>query len=141
MISVNGRRGALLLATLLAVIFAVFAMHSLSSHERSHIDHAAALPLVADDPGPGRDHSGSMQQPGPTEPDGPEGPTPDHDGGAGELCLALLCLMAALIVLALLRGVSRRILYVVPHWLGPRLVAFGRSPDPPCLHRLSILRC
>lgn len=141
MISGKGRRGALLLATLFAVIFAVFAMHSLSSHERSHRDHAAALPLVADAPGLEHDHAGSMQQPGPTEPDGPEEPSPDHEGGVGELCLALLSLMAALIVFALLRGLSQRVLYVVHRWLGPRLVACGRYPDPPCLHRLSILRC
>ena len=141
MISGKERRRALLLVTLFAVIFALFAMHSLSSHERTHSDHAAALPLVANDPGLKHDHTGSMQQPGPTQPDGPQGPSPDHDGGAGELCLALLCLMTALVALVMRRGPSGRILYVAPRWLGPRLLALGRSPDPPCLHRLSILRC
>lgn len=141
MISGKARRSALLLATLFAVIFAVLAMHALTSHERTHSDHAAALPLVADDPGGAPAHTSPLQPTESSDHDGPAGSSPEHEGGAGELCLALLCLTATLIVLALRRGVSRRVLYVVPRWLAPGLPAASRSPDPPCLHRLSILRC
>lgn len=137
MISGKERRGAVLLATLFAATFAVLAMHALTSHERAHSAHAAAaLPLAVDAHDADHPHVGATDAPAPEEPD------PVHDdGGAGELCLALLCLMAALIELALRRGIPRLLLYLVPRWTGPRLVGLGRPPDRPCLHSLSILRC
>lgn len=132
------QRSALVLATLFAVIFGVFAMHSLTSHEQAHAGHSA-IPLATE--AADREHQ--------TEPAGTnapqsadsESPSDDDNSGVAELCMALLCLMAALIALVVSRGISRRILYVVPRWIGPRIAVLSRSADPPCLHSLSILRC
>lgn len=139
MISIRGPRGALLLATLFGVVFAVFALHGLTSHEQAHSEHAATV-LVMDTAA--HDHAGTghgfeSEAPGPDSP----APSPDHDGGAGDLCLALLCLLAALIALALRRGVPRRVLRVVLLRAEPQTFSSGRTADPPCLHRLSVLRC
>lgn len=138
MISDKGRRGALLLATLFAVTFAVLAVHALTSHERAHsAPIATGLPLAVDTGEADHAHADLV-----AAPQSNESETPGHDGGgAGELCLALLSLMTALIALTLRRGVPRRLLHVAPRWNGPRSVGLGRSLDPPCLHRLSILRC
>ena len=136
------RRGALLLATLLVVIFAVFAMHVLTSHERAPVDYPA-LPLAAE--AVPVEHDNAHAEPGPPPADTSEAAESwsHHDDGKGvaELCMGLLCIMAALIALALSRGVSRRIRYVVRRWIGPRIATLSRSARPPCLHRLSILRC
>ena len=141
MISGKERRNSLLLVTLFAVILSVFAMHSLSAHESTHREHAAVPSLLTDETGLERDHTGSMRNVGLTQPGSLDGPRPDHEVGSGDLCLAFLYLVTALVTLTMLRGLSRRILYAVPRRRGPRPVALGRSPDPPCLHRLSILRC
>lgn len=137
------RSSTLLLATLFAVILGVFAMHALTSHERAHAGHSA-IPLAADVADVEHDGTHAETQLPQTDGSATDDPgSPSHDDGSGiaELCMALLCLMAALIALALSRGQSRRILYVVPRWIGPRIAALARSADPPCLHRLSILRC
>ncbi|WP_067430939.1 DUF6153 family protein [Nocardioides jensenii] len=134
------QRSALVLATLFAVVFGVFAMHSLTSHERGHAGHAA-LPLAAE--AADREHHTEPAGSKAPESADSESPADDDNSGVAELCMALLCLMAALIALALSRGISRRILYVVviPRWIGSRIAVLSRSADPPCLHRLSILRC
>jgi hypothetical protein len=132
------QRSALVLATLFAVIFGVFAMHSLTSHERGHAGHAA-LPLAAEAADRGH-HTEPAGTKAPQSADS-ESPADDDNGSVTELCMALLCLMAALIALALSRGISRGILYIAPRWIGPRIAVLSRSADPPCLHRLSILRC
>ncbi|WP_328529110.1 hypothetical protein OG984_26700 [Nocardioides sp. NBC_00368] len=137
MISIRGPRGALLLATLFGVVFAVFTLHGLTSHEQAHSEHAAAV-LAMDTAA--HDHVGTGHGLDSETPESPA-PSPDHDGGAGDLCLALLCLLAALIVLALRRGSPRRVLCVVLRWAESRTFSSGRTADPPCLHRLSILRC
>lgn len=139
MISIRGPRGALLLATLFGVIFAVFTMHGLTSHEQAHSEHAATV-LAMDTAAheyPGEGHGFDTEEPEPGSP----APSPDHGGGAGDLCLALLCLLAALIALALRRGIPGRVLCVLLRWAESRTFSSGRTTDPPCLHRLSILRC
>ncbi len=138
MTTMKGRSGVLL-ATLFAVVFGVFAMHALTSHE-AHGGHAAAvLPLSAE--AADLEHHAEPAGMNAAQLDSLGSPSPDHDGGVAELCMALLCLIAALIALALSRGLSRRTLDVVPRWIGPRIAALARSVDPPCLHQLSILRC
>lgn len=128
--------GALLRATLLVVVLALFAMHVLASHQPVHSGHAAAVPLI--DAGEKTQHTHSDVAPAEatTTSDSPDGEC-DH-GGVGESCLALLYIVAALFTFALRRGVANRILgrrAERPHfWI-------SRTGDPPCLYRLSILRC
>lgn len=139
MISIRGPRGVPLLATLFGVIFAVFVLHGLTSHEQAHSEHAATV-LAMDTAAhnhAGAGHGFDSETPEPESP----APSPDHDGGSGGLCLALLCLLATLIVLALRRGIPRRVLCVVLRWAESRTFSSARAADPPCLHRLSILRC
>ncbi|NWF24700.1 hypothetical protein HW130_00175 [Streptomyces sp. PKU-EA00015] len=132
-------RGALLLATVFAVVLAVFAMHAVTSHLlQAHSGHAAALPLI--DAGGKTQHAHSDVAPGDAAktPDSPDGESPCDHGGAGEICLALLCIAAALLAFA--RGGSNRV-YVLRRWTAPTHRWISRTGDPPCLHRLSILRC
>lgn len=107
------QRSALLLATLFAVIFGVFAMHSLTSHERTHAGHSA-IPLAAAEVD--LEHGAGHEESNATASDASGSPSDDDGSGFAELCMALLCLMAALIALALSRGRSRRMLCVVPRW-------------------------
>ncbi|MFE6645339.1 DUF6153 family protein [Nocardioides sp. NPDC057772] len=139
MISIRGPRSALLLATLFGVVFAIFAMHGLTSHERAHSEHAPTMlgmDTAAHDHARA-DHGFDTKAPKPDRPT----PSPDHGGGAADLCLALLCLLAALIALALRRGIPRGVLCVVPRWAESPAFTPDRATAPPCLHRLSILRC
>ena len=134
-------RGALPLATVFAVVLAVLAMHALTSHLQAHSGHAVALPLI--DAGDKTQHAHSDVAPGDATktPDSPDGESPCDHGGAGEICLALLCIVAVLLAFALGRGVSNRVLHVLRRWAAPTHRWISRTGDPPCLHRLSILRC
>ena len=131
------------MVTLLAVLFAVFAifaMHGLASHELAHGGSAAtALPVVGVDDGQADgDHVHAT-----TAPDdkgaGERSPDQGHDLGSGA-CLALLCLLGGLLALVLRRGLHARPC-LVPRSITGGLFPRGRPADPPCLHRLSILRC
>ncbi|MFD8231625.1 hypothetical protein ACFV20_06975 [Streptomyces sp. NPDC059696] len=135
------RTGALLLATIIAVVLAMFAMHALTSHQHAHSRHAAAVPLI--DAGDRTQHAHSDVAPrdATKTPDSPDGEPPCDHGGAGEICLALLCIVAARLAFALRRGGSDRVLYVLGRWAAPTHRWISRIGDPPCLHRLSILRC
>ncbi|MFD9412586.1 DUF6153 family protein [Streptomyces sp. NPDC059989] len=128
--------GALLRATLLAVVLALFAMHVLASHQPVHSRHAAAVPLI--DAGVKTQHAHSDVAPpdATTTPHSPDGEC-DH-GGVGESCLALLYIVAAVFTFALRRRVANRI----PGRRAERTHSWiTRAGDPPCLYRLSILRC
>lgn len=129
------------MATLFAVVLAVFAMHALITHEQAHSCHVAALPLI--DAGDNTQHAHTDVASGDATktPDSPDDESPRDHGGAGEICLALLCIVAALTVFALGRGVSDRVLYVLRRWASSAHRWMCRTGDPPCLHRLSILRC
>lgn len=133
----------MLLATVFAVVLAVFAMHALTSHLlQAHSGHAAALPLI--DAEHKAQHAHSDVAPGDattTTPDSSDGESPCDHGGAGEICLALLCIVAALHAFARMRGGSNRVLYVLRRWAAPMHRWISHTGDPPCLHRLSILRC
>ncbi|MFE9771971.1 hypothetical protein ACFYOV_09925 [Streptomyces sp. NPDC005931] len=133
------RTGALLLATVVAVVLAVCAMHALTSHQQIHGGQAASALI---DAGNTPRHAHSDVAPGNTTRtlDNPGDPPCDHRG-AGEICLALLCIVAARLALALRRGVSDRVLYVLRRWAAPAHRWISRIGDPPCLHRLSVLRC
>lgn len=133
--------GALLIATLLAVVFAVFAMHALTT-EQARSCHTAALPLTDAADEPRHAHTGIAPGDDATRaPGSPDGESPHDHGGAEETCLALLCIAAALLAFALGRGASHRVLYVLRRGAPPAHGWIGRTGDPPCLHRLSILRC
>ncbi|MGR4883941.1 DUF6153 family protein [Streptomyces sp. LARHCF249] len=140
MISGNVRRdrqvGALLRATLLAVVLALFAMHVLASHQPVHSGHAAAFPAI--DAGERTQHAHSHVAPADatTTPHSPDGEC-DH-GGVGESCLALLYIVAALFTFVLRRGGGNGVLR---RWAARTDSWTSRTGDPPCLHRLSILRC
>ena len=132
--------GALLRATLLAVVLAVFAMHALTSPQHVHSGHTAASSLI--DAGDRTQHAHSDVAPGDatTALDSPDGEPPCDHGGAGESCLALLCIVALLAFVFRRRG-SSRVLYVLRRWAAPAHSWTSRTGDPPCLHQLSILRC
>ncbi|WP_329378413.1 DUF6153 family protein [Streptomyces sp. NBC_01351] len=116
---------------LLAVVLALFAMHILASHQQVHGGHAA---------GGKAQHTHSDVAPGVAAetPDSPDGESPCDHGGVGESCLALLCIVAALFTFVLRRRGSNRVLR---RWAARGHPWTSRTGDPPCLHRLSILRC
>jgi hypothetical protein len=125
-------------ATLFAVLFAVFAMHGLASHDLAHGSTApSAVPGVVADSHVGSEHGHAGTQ----EPDRNREPSPGQDGHLdGSMCLALLCLLAALLALALRRGVQTRPLIILRRRAN-ELLPRGRPAEPPCLYRLSILSC
>ena len=129
----------LLLATLLGLLFAVLALHGLTSHERGHSHHAAAAVLF---PGDATDveHVRAHHAPG-AAPSAPDGPEPERGAGSNERCVALLSLITAVFAWALRRGAPRRVLYLAHRWTHQGHVPLGRTADAPCLHRLSVLRC
>ncbi|MFB7172251.1 hypothetical protein ACFCYM_15680 [Streptomyces sp. NPDC056254] len=131
----------MLLATVFTVVFAVFAMHAPTSHVHGHSGHAAAVPVI--DAGDKAQHAHSDVVPGAAANTlgSPDGESPCNHGGAGEICLALLYIVAALHAFALMRGGSNRVLNVLRRWSAPAHRWISRTGDPPCLHRLSILRC
>lgn len=132
--------GAVLLATLFTLILAVFAMHAMANHHHAHATAEAALPLGVADAGAA--HVGGHSSHGQPAPDGVPAPheEPDQDGSLAGACFALLCLMAASVLVALLRGRPQRPLFVLQR-MRTRLPVLGRPLEPPCLYRLSILRC
>lgn len=140
MISGNVHRGhhkaALLRATLLAVVLALFGMHVLASHHPVHSSHATAIPLADARGTTEHAHAHAAPADATATPHSPDGEC-DH-GGVGETCLALLCMVAALFTFALRRQGSNGVLR---RWAARTRPWAGRTGDPPCLHRLSILRC
>lgn len=133
------RTGALLLATLFAALLGVIAMHGLAGHGVAHSSGVhSTLPAVADAPfgSEGHEHGPSHER----VPDAPASPDDHHDVSA-EACLAILCLLIALLLLAVRRGRLARAMVVFGRRPRSQLVLRGRPADPPCLHRLSILRC
>lgn len=129
----------LLLATLLGLIFAVLAMHGLTSHERGHSHHtAAAVPLPGD--ATEVEHAQAHHAPD-ADPPAPDRPEPERGGGASERFLTLLSLVTAMAAWVLRLGSPRRVLYVARRWTHQGRAPLGRNTDAPCLHRLSVLRC
>ncbi|MFD5624026.1 DUF6153 family protein [Streptomyces yangpuensis] len=128
------------MATLFAVVFAVFAMHGLST-QQAHSCHTAALPLIGSADGTQHVHIHVTPGDAAGTPESPHDESSHDHGAAGETCLALLCLVVALLALALGRGASDRVLYVLRRGVPPAQSWVSRVGDPPCLHRLSVLRC
>lgn len=113
-------------------------MHVLASHQQDHSGHTAAFPLI--DTGDKAQHAHSDVASGDATrtPVSPGGESPCDHGGVGESCLALLCIVAVLFTFVVRRGGSNRILR---RWAARTHAWISRTGDPPCLHRLSILRC
>ncbi|NXY96789.1 hypothetical protein HYE82_20855 [Streptomyces sp. BR123] len=131
----------MLLATVFAVVFAVFAMHAPISHVHAHSGHAAALPVIDAGEKAPHTHSDVALQDATEARHSRDGDSPCNHGGAGKICLALLYLVAALHAFARIRGGSNRILDALRRSSAPVHRWISRTGDPPCLHRLSILRC
>ncbi|WP_350325253.1 hypothetical protein [Streptomyces katrae] len=118
-------------------MLALLGMHALASHQPDHSGHAS-VPLV--DAGHKGQHAHSDVAPADVTGTlgSPDGESPCHHGGVGESCLALLYIVAALFTFAIRRGGSNRVLH---RWAARAHPWISRTGDPPCLHRLSILRC
>lgn len=123
------------------LLLGLFAMHGASHSSADHTSAPAADVLgsiVSYDGHAG--HVGLVESGDPGGGSEDDGGSPGHS--AAELCLAILCaLLSALAAFGALTH-PRRPLFKVrrspgsapfPSWLRP--------PDPPCLIRLSILRC
>ncbi len=129
---------------LLAVLAGMVGMHGLGPHDEDHSEgHVpTVIALVASDD----EHDAHAQAD--TETD--SAPSTEHgtskhkepSGGGPGLgeCLALLGLLFALVIGAVLAARPGRPLVVLRR-VRVQLLLLGRPPDPPCLHRLSILRC
>jgi hypothetical protein len=135
------------LLTLLGVLAGLMAMHGLGPHDRDHSDghalrlFAAALPDEATDEHSGPHHADDADRAAVSTQTAASVDSPDGDGGAsaGE-CLALLGLLLWLLISAVLAARPRRPMLILRR-VRERLQLRGRPPDPPCLTRLSILRC
>lgn len=124
------------------LLVGLFAMHGAGSHgATAHASAPAAdvLGLTTSDNGhPGHD--------GLADNDDPVG-DPEDDGGssgysAAELCLAILCaLLPALAAFGALTSPRRPLLTARRRPVSALFPSWLRPPDPPCLIRLSILRC
>lgn len=127
------------LVTLFAVLFAVFAMHGITGHERPHgCTVGTASPVVGLGGLADHGHPGSAAAPV-DDSHGEPSPHQDHGLESG-VCLTLLSLLAGLLTLLLRRGCQARPLCVLRR-VGVGLLPRSRPADPPCLHRLSIMRC
>ena len=128
------------MVTLFAVVFGVFAMHALTSHHVHHdgADNELRAAAMAE-----HGHAEAGIEAGAQQAQDPHPDPPEEDRGEGAvMCLALACFVAVLMALALRRGVSTRVLFDVRRWTIVTSRAVGRRHlEPPCLHRLSILRC
>lgn len=124
------------------LLLGLFVMHGAGSHgttahasapaadvlglTESHDGHAGPNPLV-DSGGP----VGDLED---------DGGSPGHS--AGELCLAILCaVLSALAAFGALTCPRRPLFKVVRNAVSEPFPSWLRPPDPPCLIRLSILRC
>ena len=132
--------GALLFATLLAVVLAVFVMHTLTSHRTHCGPSASALAGVVSPVAHQHTDGGHHDEVGSAKSSSAESPEQDH-GAPGVICWAMLSMLAAFIALALRRSLPTRVLFVMRRWTSSGWLPRGRLADPPCLHRLSVLRC
>lgn len=142
----GSRVGAALLATLFAVLFGFFAMHGVAAHGVGHGDGShSTIPGVTEAVGyhavtEGHQDGITQAAAGETgadhEPTSPEG----HDGLGGEACVAMLILLIALIITAVRCGRTVRPMSILRR-MRSRLILYARTSEPPCLHRLSIMRC
>lgn len=145
------RLGALRSALVaVAVLGGVLAMHGLMPHSAAHADgglsaianvasssgadsHADHQHDVTHSPAPVADHGSSSSG----------GHTPDEEehGHGAELCLAFLTmLLAALLALSVWSARPTRAM-VIYRRVRLRILDLSRPAEPPCLTRLSILRC
>jgi hypothetical protein len=127
------------------LLLGLFAMHGAGSH--SSAAHASAP--TADVLGSTASHAGHAGHDGHdslVESGDPVGDSEDEGGSPGhraaELCLAILCaLLSALAAFGALTRPRRPLFKVRRSPVSAPFPSWLRPPDPPCLIRLSILRC
>jgi len=124
------------------LLIGVFVMHGAGSHGTNAHTSAPVgdvLTLTADHGGQAGHEGAAHDAASPQDSGDDERESPGHRGA--ELCLAILCALLATLAALVVLTRARRPLFIrrraatahVPPWLRP--------PDPPCLIRLSILRC
>lgn len=131
-------RGAAVLGTLFAVAFAVIAMHGLTPHQHAHGASSSSVLSSITVEHHGVDESGRHHGHGPVAP--ADAPGEHEPASPAEMCFALVCVLAALVLLILARRLPRRSIALAPR--PDRRTPFrSRHPRPPDLHDLSILLC
>lgn len=124
------------------LLLGLFVMHGAGSHaSTAHASAPAmqALGSTASHDGHA-DHETGAESGDPITDSGDEGGEPGH--GAAELCLAILCaLLSALAAFGASTRPRRPLFTVRRSAVGAPFPSWLRPPDPPCLIRLSILRC
>lgn len=125
---------------LLALLAGLFAMHGLGPHDQDHSTGHVPTAIAVVTPDTDHDvHDASGPEPSTGQADRTHEDPTDQGGGLGE-CLALLGLLFALVMAVLVSARTTRPMVVLRR-VRARLLLLGRPPDPPCLHRLSIMRC
>jgi hypothetical protein len=145
------RLGALRSALVAVAVFVgILAMHGLIPHSAAHSDGGlSAIAKVAsasgvdnraghqheasDSPVPLADHGSSSS--------GGHTPGEEGHGHAAELCLAFLTMLLALLLAVAVWSARPTRPMVIYRRIRLRLLDLGRPAEPPCLTRLSILRC
>lgn len=124
------------------LLVGVFVMHGAGSHgTTAHASAPAAgvLGLTASHGGHAG-HDGLADGGDPVQDSEDDGGSPGHS--AAELCLAILCaLLSALAAFGALTRPRRPLFKVRRSAVSAPFPSWLRPPDPPCLIRLSILRC
>lgn len=124
------------------LLLGLFVMHGASSHgtaAHTAAPDATVLEVAAS-------HDGHAGHDAVAQSDDPAAGSEDNGGSQGhsaaELCLAILCaLLSALAAFGFLTR-PRRLLFTAPRSaVSAPFPSWLRPPDPPCLIRLSILRC
>jgi len=124
------------------LLLGLFVMHGAGSHGTT----AHASTPAAEGLGWTVSHDGHTSHDGLLESGDPVGGSEDDGGspghGAAELCLAILCaLLSAVAVFGALTRPRRPLFKVRRSAVSAPFPSWQRPPDPPCLIRLSILRC
>jgi hypothetical protein len=145
------RLGALRSALVaVAVLVGVLAMHGLMPHSAAHAD--GGLSAVVDVASASGDHSHADHQhdaahsPAPMADHGSSssgGHTPGEGehGHVAELCLAFLTMLLALLLAVAVWSARPTRAMVIYRRVRLRIIDLSRPAEPPCLTRLSILRC
>jgi hypothetical protein len=124
------------------LLLGLFVMHGASSHGSIAHDSATAPNVL----GVTASHDAHAGHDGLVESGGPGGDQEDGSGSRGhsvaELCLAILAtLLSAFAAFGALTHPRRPLFKIRRRAVSAPFPSWLRPPDPPCLIRLSILRC